>query len=61
MCMYGPPGVGHLPLQPSALPRSDCSGDTTRTGPPLAAWLATPPPSPSRDEPERELVVAGAA
>jgi hypothetical protein len=51
--MYGPPGVGHHPVQATSLPRSDCSDDSTLTGPPLASWLAAPvasaPPAPDRE------------
>jgi hypothetical protein len=57
MCMYGPPGIGHHPVQATPLPRSDCSGDRTLTGPPLVSWLAAPNAAEAA-APERELVAA---
>jgi len=58
MCLFGPPSIGHRPVQATPLPRSDCSSDQTVSGPPLVAWLAAPVP---RGEPAHEVTVEGAA
>ena len=61
MCLFGPPSIARRPVQATPLPRSDCSGDKTLTGPPLVAWLAAPVAIAPLHEREPELIVEGAA
>jgi len=61
MCLFGPPSAGRRPVQATSLPRSDCSSDTTVTGPPLVAWLAAPVASVPLDEREPVIIGEGAA